>query len=77
MIEAKTLFYLFLQTLSILLIVLYYVVRNGVKNGIKQAYHDITGKETYEDRLCRQMMNGEIDFEEGEEQSEEENKGDI
>ena len=36
-------------TALIVLIVLYFVIKWSVKNGIKEAYKDITGKETAED----------------------------
>lgn len=46
----------------IILIVLYFVIKWAVKNGIKAAYEDITGKETYEDmknkELAEEIKNG-------------------
>lgn len=33
----------------IVFIALYFIIKWAVKNGIKQAYRDITGKKTYED----------------------------
>lgn len=33
----------------IILIALYFIIKWAVKNGIKQAYCDITGEKTYED----------------------------
>ena len=36
-------------TAIIVLIALYFIIKWGVKNGIKDAYRDITGKATYED----------------------------
>lgn len=36
-------------TAIIVLITLYFVIKWAVKNGIKEAYRDITGKETDED----------------------------
>lgn len=36
-------------TAIIVLIVLYFIIKWAVKNGIKEAYKDITGKETAED----------------------------
>ena len=36
-------------TAIIILIALYFVIKWAVKNGIKQAYRDITGKETADD----------------------------
>ena len=35
-------------TAILVLIALYYIIKWAVKNGIKQAYKDITGKETLE-----------------------------
>lgn len=37
------------STATIILIAIYYIVKNAVKNGIKQAYRDITGKQTTDD----------------------------
>ena len=37
-------------TALILLIALYYIIKNGVKNGMKQAWRDITGEKTAEDK---------------------------
>ena len=37
-------------TAIIVLITLYFVIKWAVKNGIKEAYRDITGKKTDEDR---------------------------
>ncbi len=36
-------------TAVIVLIVLYFVIKWAVKNGVKEAYKDITGKKTYDD----------------------------
>lgn len=36
-------------TAIIILIALYFIIKWAVKNGIKQAYRDITGKETADD----------------------------
>ena len=36
-------------TAIIVLIALYFIIKWAVKNGIKQAFRDITGKETTED----------------------------
>ncbi len=36
-------------TAIIILISLYFIIKWAVKNGIKQAYRDITGKETADD----------------------------
>ena len=38
-----------LGTAIVLLIALYYVIKNGVKNGMKQAWKDITGGKTAEE----------------------------
>ncbi|MBQ5852132.1 MAG: hypothetical protein IIW54_15175 [Lachnospiraceae bacterium] len=46
-------------TALIVLIVLYFVIKWSVKNGIKEAYKDITGKETAEDieadNICEEL----------------------
>lgn len=46
-------------TASIILIALYFIVKWAVKNGIKEAYQDITGKETAEDieteKICNEL----------------------
>lgn len=46
-------------TSIIILIALYFVVKGAVKNGIKEAYKDITGKETAEDietvEICKEL----------------------
>ena len=46
----------------IILIALYFIIKWAVKNGIKDAYEDITGKETYEDKknkeLAEEIKNG-------------------
>ena len=54
-------------TAIIILIALYFIIKWAVKNGIKEAYQDITGKETFEEKELHKMMN----------QSEEESKNDI
>lgn len=38
-----------LGTAIVLLVALYYVVKNAVKNGMKQAWKDITGNKTAEE----------------------------
>ena len=38
-----------LGTAIVLLIALYYVVKNAVKNGMRQAWKDITGEKTAEE----------------------------
>ena len=46
-------------TAIFILISLYFVVKWSVKNGIKEAYKDITGKETAEDietvEICKEL----------------------
>lgn len=46
-------------TASIILIALYFIVKWAVKNGIKEAYRDITGKENAEDieteKICNEL----------------------
>ncbi len=46
-------------TALMVLIALYFVVKWSVKNGIKEAYKDITGKETAEDietdNICKEL----------------------
>lgn len=37
-------------TAIIILITLYFIIKWAVKNGVKEAYKDITGKETYEEK---------------------------
>ena len=37
-------------TALVVLIALYFVVKCAVKSGMKQAYRDITGKETFDDK---------------------------
>lgn len=55
-------------TAIIVLIILYFVIKSAVKNGIKQAYCDITGKETYEDKHWKEIWKEYgYDMEEGEE----------
>ena len=44
------------STVIIILVLLYFVVKWAVKNGIKEAYSDITGKETAEEKEVREMM---------------------
>lgn len=50
-------------TAIIVLIALYFIIKWGVKNGIKDAYRDITGKATYEDAKCREMLANNTDKE--------------
>lgn len=47
-------------------IALYFVVKWAVKNGIKEAYKDITGKDTAEDMEAEEMCK-ELDLNEEEE----------
>ena len=44
-------------TAVIILLVLYFIIKWAVKNGIKEAYKDITGKETFEEKELDKMMN--------------------
>ena len=41
-------------TALIVLLALYFIIKWAVKNGIKEAYRDITGKVTTEERILRQ-----------------------
>jgi len=43
-------------TVIIILIALYFIVKWAVKNGIKQAYIDITGKETADDIETKKII---------------------
>ena len=43
-------------TAIIILIALYFIIKRAVKNGIKQAYRDITGKETADDIETEKMI---------------------
>ena len=54
-------------TAIIVLIILYFVIKSAVKNGIKQAYCDITGKETYEDKQWKEICKEHEDDDEKEE----------
>ena len=42
-------------TIIIVLLILYFIIKWAVKNGVKEAYDDITGKETYEDKEIRKQ----------------------
>lgn len=53
-------------TALIVLLALYFIVKWAVKNGIKEAYRDITGKVTTEDIEAEQICN-ELDLNEEEE----------
>ena len=44
-------------TAIVILIALYFVIKWAVKNGIKEAYRDITGKVTTEDIEAEQICN--------------------
>ena len=44
-------------TAIVILIALYFVIKCAVKNGIKEAYRDITGKVTTEDIVAEQICN--------------------
>ena len=46
-------------TAIVILIALYFVIKWAVKNGIKEAYRDITGKVTAEDIEAEQICNEE------------------
>lgn len=52
-------------TVLIILLALYFIVKWAVKNGIKEAYRDITGKVTTEDIEEEQVRN-ELDLNEEE-----------
>ena len=41
----------------IVLIALYFIVKWAVKNGIKEAYRDITGKKTKDDEELEKLVN--------------------
>lgn len=47
-------------TIIIILAALYFIVRQAVKDGIKEAYKDITGKKTDEDieteKVCKELF---------------------
>ncbi len=45
------------STAIIILTALYFIIKWAVKNGIKEAYYDITGKETFEEKELHKMMN--------------------
>lgn len=38
------------------ILMLYFIIKWAVKNGIKEAYEDITGKETYEDLKNKEIL---------------------
>lgn len=43
-------------TAIIVLIALYFIIKWAVKNGVKQAYKDITGKETADDIETKKII---------------------
>ena len=43
-------------TAIIVLIALYFVIKWAVKNGIQEAYRNITGKDTAEDAALKEML---------------------
>lgn len=45
------------STAFIISIILYFIIKWAVKNGIKEAYKDITGKETFEEKELKKIMN--------------------
>ena len=45
------------STAIIILTALYFIIKWAAKNGIKEAYDDITGKETFEEKELHKMMN--------------------
>ena len=45
------------STAIIILTALYFIIKWAAKNGIKEAYYDITGKETFEEKELHKMMN--------------------
>ena len=49
-------------TAIVILIALYFVIKWAVKNGIKEAYRDITGKVTTEDIEAEQICNEEGNY---------------
>ena len=48
-------------TAIVVLVVGYFVVKWAVKNGVKEAYKDITGEETFSEREFSRLMNGSED----------------
>lgn len=49
-------------TALIVLLALYFIIKWAVKNGIKEAYRDITGKVTAEDIEAEQICNEEGNY---------------
>ena len=49
-------------TALIVLLALYFIIKWAVKNGIKEAYRDITGKVTTEDIEAEQICNEEGNY---------------
>ena len=57
-------------TALIVLVALYFVVKWAVKNGIKEAYRDITGKKTKDDEELEKLVNSYTKSNNSEEQDE-------
>ena len=38
-------------------LLIYFLIKWAVREGIKEAYHDITGKTTYEDKKNKELAN--------------------
>ena len=49
-------------TALIVILALYFIIKWAVKNGIKEAYRDITGKVTTEDIEAEQIWNEEGNY---------------
>lgn len=43
-------------TAIVILIALYFIIKLAVKNGVKQAFRDITGKETADDLKTNEIL---------------------
>lgn len=41
----------------IISLLIYFLIKLAVREGIKEAYHDITGKTTYEDKNNKELAN--------------------
>ena len=41
----------------IISLLIYFLIKWAVREGIKEAYHDITGKTTYEDKNNKELAN--------------------
>ena len=57
-------------TALIVLAALYFIVKWAVKNGIKEAYRDITGKKTKDDDELEKLVNSYTKSNNGEENDE-------